>query len=148
MLFANQKLSSNSNVTLWFEQFEIFVQLSNLIVEPEIAAVAEDANRQEEETRRLNDVRNQQIEHDKQLQWTQILLINMEMDMFSKSTNLSRPVNIRDMEYKQLKQRLLDHFAPKPTKIASRYHFTQLRQKQGEKSSLFFERLMVSASEC
>ena len=135
MLQSDQKLSSNSDIRLWFDMFDVFVEVSELVEEPNVPEVPEDTHRQEAETVRLNAERNNQIHPLKQLQLTKLLIVNMDMEMFKKATNLSRPQRITEVHYDELRRKLTEHFAPKPTKFASRYHFTQIRQKDNEKST-------------
>ena len=142
------KLTSDVDIRMWFDMFEVFVEVGELVEEPTVPEVPVDAHRVAAETQRLTTERDARIEELKQLQLTKLLIVNMDMDMFKKATNLSRPQRITQVKYDELKQTLTEHFAPKPTKFASRYHFTRIRQKVDEKSSLYMERLMVCATDC
>ena len=133
---------------MWFDQFEVFTEVGDLVEEPDIAAVPESTTRAAEETQRLTEEREAQIFNNKQLQMTKLLICNMDANMFKKSTNLARPTKITEMPYDELKEILCEHFAPKPTKFASRYHFTQIRQQENEKSTSYMERLLVCAMDC
>ena len=115
---AIEKLTLSSDLRSWFEQFEIIVGVSGWIV------------------------------GDTPGQMTKLLICNMEAEMFRKASNLVRPGKIVDTTYESLKKSLCDHFSPKPTKFASRYHFTQTIQEEGEASSSYMERLMTIAMDC
>ena len=115
---AIEKLTLRSDLRSWFEQFEIIVGVSGWIV------------------------------GDTPRQMTKLLICNMDAEMFRKASNLVRPGKIVDTVYENLKKSLCDHFSPKPTKFASRYHFTQAIQEEGEASSSYMEKLMTIAMDC
>ena len=146
----NEPLSTAkvTDVRSWFEQFEVFLEVGELVEDPTIPEIPEDENRVQDETDRLTREREVRIEELKELQTTKLLIVNMDSSMFKKATNLCKPTKLVEERYSKLKQRLCEHFAPKPTKFASRYHFTQIRQKENEKSTSYMERLLVCATDC
>ena len=144
----NDKLTSSSDIRMWFDQFQVLMEVGDLVEEPDIAAVPDDPAREADETQRLTQERETLVFNNKQLQMTKLLICNMDANMFKKSTNLTRPTKITETPYDELKEILCEHFAPKPTKFASRYHFTQIRQKENEKSTSYMERLLVCAMDC
>ena len=146
----NEPLSTAkvTDVRSWFEQFEVFLEVGELVEDPTIPEIPEDEDRAHDETERLTREREVRIEELKELQTTKLLIVNMDSSMFKKATNLCKPTKLVEERYSKLKQRLCEHFAPKPTKFASRYHFTQIRQKENEKSTSYMERLLVCATDC
>ena len=144
----NEPLSNGTDVRSWFDQFEVFLEVGELVDEPIVPEVPAEENREQEETDRLTREREARIEELKELQRTKLLIVNMDSSMFKKATNLCKPTKLVEESYSKLKQRLCEHFAPKPTKFASRYHFTQIRQKDNEKSTSYMERLLVCATDC
>ena len=81
-------------------------------------------------------------------QMTKLLICNIDAEMFRKVSNLVRSGKIVDTAYESLKKSLCDHFSPKPTKFASRYHFTQTIQEEGGSSSSYMEKLITIAMDC
>ena len=112
----NEPLST-ANVTdvrSWFEQFEVFLEVGELVEDPTIPEIPEDNNRAQDETERLTREREVWIEELKELQRTKLLIVNMDSSMFKKATNLCKPTKLLEERYSKLKQRLCEHFAPKP----------------------------------
>ena len=112
----NEPLST-ANVTdvrSWFEQFEVFLEVGELVEDPTIPEIPEDDNRAQDETERLTREREVRIEELKELQRTKLLIVNMDSSMFKKATNLCKPTKLVEERYSKLKQRLCEHFAPKP----------------------------------
>ena len=146
----DQKLTTSigSNIRLWFTQFEVFVKHQGAIVEPAIEAVPENLNADAEARNAWTAERDRRNERNVQLQWTQTLIVSMDAAMFKKAYHFAKPEDITTTEYKVIKQKLCNHYSPKPTKFAQRYAFTRIFQVKGERVAEYVERLTETAMDC
>ena len=146
----DQKLTTaiGSNIRLWFTQFEVFVKHQGAIVEPAIEDVPENLNADAEARDVWTAERDRRNERNVQLQWTQMLIVSMDAAMFKKAYHFAKPEDITTTEYKVIKQKLCNHYSPKPTKFAQRYAFTRIFQVKGERVAEYVERLTETAMDC
>ena len=122
-------LSLSSDVREWFERFDFFIIAQNLRV-----VVAEDAAAPEIEQARVKHLAN--------------FISKVDGSVYKLIKSLCRPDTVESRSYEEVKQLIIEHISPRPTKFAQRYKFHKLVQREGQAASDFISELKSTGAEC